>query len=303
MAARLRVGVIGLGRRWGRYRRALTARGSVRVRAVCDSSVAHAERQAAELGCQAAGGVMELVERADIDAVLVLDPGWQGLWPVEQAVRAGKHVLCASLSPHEVERIEPLCRRPQEDGPRVVMAAAPRLWRLVVQVWFLLERRLGPVRLVRLHWTGSNQGHRPALEAPILVPLLLACRELFEVDPEVVRAVGLPGTPGQGTVLLGFPDGRAAEVSVWRGPAMRTSCRLEFIAEGGGGVAELPADLRWQDAEGRHHRRLPAGLPEAEVLERFAGGILGKTDPGPTLADVEAALGWLRRARESMAGK
>ena len=97
MASRLRMGVIGLGRRWPRYRQAVqTLRSQVRVRAVHDPAPARAEAEARALGCAAAGGVVELLERDDVDAVLLLGGPWFGLWPLGQACRVNKPVLCAA---------------------------------------------------------------------------------------------------------------------------------------------------------------------------------------------------------------
>jgi predicted dehydrogenase len=295
MTARLRVGVIGLGRRWSRYRNAVTD--LTAIRALCDPSVAHAEREAAALGCSSAGGVVELLE-CDLDAVLLLDPGWTGLWPLEPAVRSGKHVLCTTVPSNEYDHIPSLCEQLSDTGPRVVVALVPRLWRLVRRIGILLEQRLGRILLLRLHWTGSSLGeHQPILAAPLMLPLLLACRELLGMDPDEIRTTTLSDAPNHAAMVLGFGEGRMAELSVWRGPAARHSCRLEFIAEYGSGVAELPDEIRWTDGEGRHHFRLPSAPPEREILEHFVACARGQTEPGPTLLDVQVALDWLRRAR------
>ena len=71
MSTRLRVGVIGLGRRWRRYRHALEAlRKRVAVRAVCYQVARRAEDEARRLGCAAAAGPADLLERDDVDAAL-----------------------------------------------------------------------------------------------------------------------------------------------------------------------------------------------------------------------------------------
>src|SRR3954447_10768766 len=97
MSTRLRVGVIGLGRQWRRYRRAPAApRRRVPVRAVCDQVARRAEAEARRLGCAAAAGPVDLLERDDVDAALPLGRQWFGLWPLEHACRLGKPVLCAA---------------------------------------------------------------------------------------------------------------------------------------------------------------------------------------------------------------
>src|SRR5262245_48590258 len=91
----LRLGVLGLGRRWPRFREAaLALRGEVRVRAVWDDIAARAEREAEALGCRAVGGVMQMLERDDIDAVLLPGGSWSNLWGLQRACEFGKPVLC-----------------------------------------------------------------------------------------------------------------------------------------------------------------------------------------------------------------
>src|SRR5437868_4711800 len=95
MSEPLRVGVIGLRPLWRRrYRPALRALPDrFQVVAVCDPLAGRAERAAKRLGCAAAGPT-ELLERPDIDALLLVDAPWYGLWPVQLACRLGKPALC-----------------------------------------------------------------------------------------------------------------------------------------------------------------------------------------------------------------
>src|SRR5713101_7354841 len=98
MMPRLRVGVIGLGRRWRRrYRPALDPlRELFEVRALCDQIHHKAICEAKRAGCDAAQGPTDLLERSDVEACLLLDPQWYGLWPLELACRLGKPVFCAT---------------------------------------------------------------------------------------------------------------------------------------------------------------------------------------------------------------
>ena len=99
MAKLLRVGVIGLGPRWQkRYKPALLAmRHRFRVALLCDAVPQRALREAKLLGCRAVGGPTALVEDDTVEAILLLDPSWYRLWPLEVACRIGKPVLCAEL--------------------------------------------------------------------------------------------------------------------------------------------------------------------------------------------------------------
>src|SRR5262249_33120730 len=96
MQARIRLGVIGLGRRWQRYREALARLSDqVQIHAVCDPIGQRTEAVARQLHCTAAGGPIDLLDRNDVEAVLLLDRPWYGLWPLERACRRGKPVFCA----------------------------------------------------------------------------------------------------------------------------------------------------------------------------------------------------------------
>src|SRR5436305_1819015 len=92
----MRLGVIGLGRRWRRrYRPALRAlRGRFTVELLCDEVQARAGREARALGAAPAAGPAELLESDDVEAVLLPDRQWFGLWPLEHACRVGKPVFC-----------------------------------------------------------------------------------------------------------------------------------------------------------------------------------------------------------------
>src|SRR5438270_187051 len=126
MSTRLRVGVIGLGRRWRRYRRALEAlRKRVTVRAVCDQVARRAEAEARRLGCAAAAGPVDLLERDDVDAALLLGRQWFGLWPLEHACRVGKPVFCAVPLTADEEHADDLRRRVADAGLPVQAALAP----------------------------------------------------------------------------------------------------------------------------------------------------------------------------------
>src|SRR5689334_12805513 len=93
---RLGVGIIGLGRHWRRrYAPALRALADLfEVAAVCDQIAQQAAAEGTRLGCPAAAGPSDLIERDDVEAVLLLDLGWPRLWPVERAAAAGKPVFC-----------------------------------------------------------------------------------------------------------------------------------------------------------------------------------------------------------------
>jgi predicted dehydrogenase len=296
-SGRLRVGIIGLGRCWRRYRPALLRLGGrFAVRAVCDPVARRAEVEAKGLGCAAAAGPGDLVERADVDAVLLFGRQWFGLWPVERACAAGKPVFCAAPAADEEAHADALAGQVRERGLPVLMAhpytCSPALGRLEA----LVGERLGQVRLVRAEQALPAKVGADLLRAPALLPLLARCATLLGTAVRSVRVVA--GEAGLCALVL-EGDGRAAQVSLWAGRAVGAACRVEVVAEKGTAVAELPRQVRWRDAEGQHAQRLPCRPAEEVLLERFADALRDGQAPRPGVEEVRETLALLRAAWRS----
>src|SRR2546421_507398 len=127
MVRRVRVGVIGVGRTWRtRYRPALTAlHAAFDVAAVTDPCPYRAWAAARRLGCPAAAGVLELLDRSP-EAVLVLGRPWYGLWAAVQACRRGLPVFCGPPAPDDPDA-EAVARLAQDRGLPVMTDLLPRL--------------------------------------------------------------------------------------------------------------------------------------------------------------------------------
>ena len=271
MPFRLRIGVIGLGRRWRRYRPALAGlRDRLVVRAVCDQRPARAERAAREIGCAAAAGPTDLLDRDDVQAVLLLDAQWFGLWPLEQAARMGKPVFCAVSPVCDDAHADDVMRRVREAGLPVMAALAPGFAPAVTRLRNLLTARFGPPRLVRCDWCGS--GTRDGFDLPgtrVLPSLMHACAGLIEGEPASVWTTAAEGAR-LASVLLEFRGGRAAQLNLWTGT-------------GAAGMSH----------PGRDRRRRRHGGPTAHALlarrRRFAHG------PGAGTAVAAAAAGAVPR--------
>src|SRR5687767_9177731 len=162
MAERLRVGVIGLGRRWQtRYRPALAAlRDRFTVTAVTDPCARRAAAVARRLGCTAAPGVLSLLE-GELDAVLLLGRPWYRLWPLEQACRLGRPTYCA-VSLADDPRADALVQQARVRSLPVMAALPPRLAPATEPLRELLGR-IGPVR--SLVCTAERPGAAGALAA------------------------------------------------------------------------------------------------------------------------------------------
>ncbi len=299
---RLRVGVIGLGRRWRRYRPVLARLGDhIEVRAVCDQVVRRAEAAARLLRCTVAGGPVELLERADVEAVLLLDAQWFGLWPLERACATNKPVLCAQSLDGDDAHADALRQQIHDSGLPVLMALAPVLSPATLYLRELLTHRLGQARLVRADWAVDPAGSgRDLLHHPVVLPLLAGCAWLLDDTPRSVWAVEGEGA-SFATLVLSFGGGRLAQVTLWTAATGRTPGRFEVVAETGTATAGWPRQLRWRDADGQHAQRLPPRTAEQAALERFILALRSGQTMRPSFEDAYQALTWLRAASRSRA--
>jgi predicted dehydrogenase len=294
MPERLRVGIIGLGRTWQSYRPALHGlRDLFEVRCVFDQRPERAERVGRHLGCSPAAGVVDLLERPEVEALLLLDVPWCGLWPVTQACRLGKPVFCAPSLVQDETHADALRETVAATNTPVLLGmrltASPALLRLRD----LLKRRLGPARLVRCEVTV------PRRRSAALLALLHECAAVFDAEP-----VGLTSTKAEGTglasILLEFGDGRVAQLSAWSDRNAHRACRVQVVGANGIVEADLPGDVRWRDREGRHVLRLAAHPARWRLLEQFYMVARNGAPPRPGLCDTYRALTWLRAAARSL---
>lgn len=303
MTRRLRIGVLGLGRRWPRYRHALAAlRDEVRLTAVCDPSAERGDEEATALGCRCAGGVIELIESADVDAVVLPGPAWYGLWPLEHAARCGKPVLCG-VSPVQDETHVDTLRTRLGATANVHFALWPALSMAADVLAERLNESLGEVRFLQASRTraGDAARHGSGLKSPTVLALLRSCADLFDAAPEAITCTGAEGQAGFASVVLEFAGGAVAQLTLWTGAAAASTARLHVEAEGGSARLDLPRRVEWFDGAGRHRLELPAGLAEGVLLDRFVQAIRDDQPPECDLPRACAALDWLRAARDSLA--
>ncbi|MFO0879326.1 MAG: Gfo/Idh/MocA family oxidoreductase [Gemmataceae bacterium] len=293
MAGRLRIGVIGLGRRWARYRQVLAALGrDVRVTALHDSAAARGEAEARDLEADFVPGITDLIERDDVDALLVPGGNWLGLWPVSQAVVVGKPVLC-SVSPAE----DPAQLAALREAAHVHVALWPAL---LVALEALAEQAQESIgQPLFLQGTLVRHGDGDLLATSAALALLRACADRFESDPRRISVQTGPATADVLSLLLNFADDRVAQLTFWGSPAARSRCRLHVEAESGSATVELPRRIEWNDLAGRHTLQLPGGLAEGLLVDRFVQALRDGEPAQTGMAWACEAIDWLRAARQS----
>lgn len=313
MTQPLRVGVIGLGGRWrSRYRpalRALTSR--LQVRALCDQVQQRAELEAAQFGGDAVLSVSALLDSDDVEAVLLLDPQWYGLWPVEQLCRRGKPVYCGYSLEFDDAHADELVQKAAASRLPVMMEMLPRAAPVAGRLRELLADPFGPVRLLLCNYVHADQPVETAVQAssPVVpaflggmgVALIDWCMALMRGAPARVLGVG-SSAADFGTVFLEYPDGRTVRVARHRAGGIRLSIQIQAAGAHGTAWARLPGRLRWTGADGEHLLRLaaPSSL-ERTCLELFADAVQQGQPFSPGLDDAYRALRILRAAVRSLA--
>ncbi len=299
--APLNVAVLGLGRRWRRrYEPALLAlRNRFHIQAVCDPGQERADAEARRLGCAAAAGPTELLERDDVEALLLLDAPWYRLWPLELACRLGKPVFCAAPLELDDEHADALCEQVKQRQLTVMVEMLPQLSPVTQRLRQLLDGPLGPARLLVCDWAHAGPAHPATLLGAGGGPLLEWCAGLLGAAPVSVLAAEAEGA-GLASVLLDFPEGRAVQVIRRRVPARGRRLRVHIVAARGLAAAEAPARVGWTDADGRHRHVLPRPAPAGQVLlERFYQAVRAGMAAEPGLEQAQRTLTWLRAVARS----
>jgi predicted dehydrogenase len=326
--ARLRVGVVGLGRLWEARHKPALAKMTERfqVTAVYDQVARRAEIEAAQVGAEAVDGLISLVERPDVDAIYLLTPQWFGLFPIELACAARKPIYCAlpiAGCLEDLERIDGLVRG---SGVAFMPEFARRFYPTSLRLRELLATRLGPPRLVigqgRLF--GFDRYGQPGPSTQIAPATLLVdpgsylldwCRFVFGSDPSAVQGFGgtvLPESvvadPDFETFLLEFDGGALAQISAGRyhrdawGEASRFLPQpgIQVFAERGVAWLEMPDRIQWTDEEGPHDERLPLEPTVGELLnDHFHRLVRGAQTLAPSWDDTIAVARTLEEIRRS----
>jgi predicted dehydrogenase len=299
---RLNVGVLGLGRRWqSRYLPALQAmRDRFAIRAVADSVAFRTEEEARKLECDPNAGMIDLLENPAVEAVLLLDEAWYGLWPIEAACRVGKPVFCAAVSAVEAESLE-LCRTVRDRGLPVMMAMASRLAVPTQRAQELLQNELGAARLIIIDSVHSASVSEPS--NPVMLDLVDWCLTLIGRRPATVQMIR--ATSGVlANMLVEFTDGAAAQIIGRQGTGRTFSRRLEITASQGTAEIQLPNRVRWRTQLGQHLEQLPAGGSRVRLLlEYFHQAVTEGIPMRPNLDDAWTAMQCLRAARASLSAE
>jgi predicted dehydrogenase len=299
----LQIGVLGLGRRWQRCLDALAKmHGRLEVRAVWDPISPRAIQTARSLRCAATEGVIELLERDNVQAALLLDPPWHGAWAALQASRLGKPVCCTfSTIARETNpgNVDALFEQPdqQTKPPAVYLASSLCGHPLVHHLRRLASEQLREVRVIQARVVRPKG--RPTVQT--LLPWLYLVQSFFDTskgdNPSPPPAISVQAPPKTGlvTLLAEFADGRHAHLTVLQHPEAKRSCSVRLLGPGGVVSATWPRTLAWQDQAGTHRLRIEGQCPVRALLESFYHSVRTGEPRLPSLAEARTAFAWWRQ--------
>jgi len=309
----LNVGLIGLGPEWEqRYRPALAKLAPrLAVRCVYASIASRAEQAAAELGCEVAHGLLSLMERDDVRALLILDAAWYGAVPAHFACQVGKPAFLASRLAHRCRGADELLGLAAQTGVTLMPDFAHRYTPATSRLRELIATRLGRPHVLivdaeaecdpdAINSDASDLTLTDAARAALALALDWSMSLVGGV-PVAIRAAG-NRSPADGFALhVEFRRPAAGGVAptarirlAAKSPATSanesgTSIALRASVECAAGKALLegPQDVTWDLAGEQFVESLTSDRPGVEVmLDHFSRRVVGGLIPVPTLDDL-----------------
>lgn len=334
---KLRVGLVGLGDQWElRHAPALRALSDrFEIKAVCSEVAQRSHRVACEFGADAMDGFRALLQRDDIDALLLLSPEWYGALPIQAACDAGKAIYSTTsidLTPEQAVEV----RRDIRESKVPFMAELPlRYAPATMRLKELIATRLGKPRLLfchrRLPLEGQSDRLRRGKHCPLvwrnMMELVDWCRYIVGADPAsiVSSAHGnqkgdvetyyqmasldfrpcqaSPDSPNQSPIrpLAQLSVGHYIPQQWTDALSFRRPAALQVCCEKGLAFIDLPSSLVWFDDAGQHTESLDSERAIGEImLDRFHRLVTNRLTDSSDAYDADCAMKIVLGANESI---
>jgi len=293
MSKRVRLGVIGLRRGWPALLRTLQSLPQrVTLAVVYDPCLQRTREQARQLGCEATAGVIELLERPDVDALILASPSWQGLWPAEQALARSVPVLCRFCP--SVQELESL---PQKGTELLHFSLWPELEGLVDLLALRQEAsqpppaNAGQFAVLQATWTRQRKPlpREGLLESSGLLALLDVTRRLLSGPLRKITCLYDSLTPHFASILLQFDNARAQFTLLDQ--AAFPLCEIRLQRANGLARLLLPRQLEWTDRTGQHLERSLLSTSQSG-LQRFLDCVSTGGTPDCGIQEMATLLHW-----------
>ncbi len=147
----LKLGVIGLGPVWESYRTAMTQlRHPLQVTAVFDPRPQIAAQTAKDLRATVCLGIKALADRPNVQAVLLMDPGWVGAAAIDLLAQCRKPVFIAPWLPCDLDSAEHWYSATEQHGVTLMPAMWRRFLPVTIRLKELLATELGELHDIHL---------------------------------------------------------------------------------------------------------------------------------------------------------
>jgi predicted dehydrogenase len=166
---RLRFGAIGTGGRCQYLMSLLNKLGNNDILAVCDVYEPHRQEAKAKYAPEAQEYIdyRQVLDRKDIDAVVIGSPDHWHVPITIDSVRAGKDAYCEKPVTHTIEEGEPLISAVRESKRVVQTGTQQRSWEHYFKAKEVIDSgQIGQVTFIRTYW---YQNHIPSMQYPASV--------------------------------------------------------------------------------------------------------------------------------------
>jgi predicted dehydrogenase len=171
---RIQIGAIGTGQRCRYLLSLLNRLGGNDIIAVCDVYQPHRLEAKAKFAPSAAdcGDYRRVLDRKDIDAVVIGAPDHWHVPLTIAAVQAGKDVYCEKPVTHRIQEGEPLIAAVRESRRVVQTGTQQRSWAHYIEARQLIQSgRLGQITFIRTYWYQNHLANQQSA-VPIQTNLL-----------------------------------------------------------------------------------------------------------------------------------
>jgi len=299
---KLRIGLIEIGSAWqNRHRPALRMlQDRFTVRAVYCGVAKKAEAVATEFQADVVDGYRAMMNRSDIDAVMILERSWHGWLPVLAACEAGKAVYWAG-DPQFDPTADSAIRKQVDESGIAFMAELPRRFApATLRLKELIATKLGPPKLIFCHRRLSAVPTKPggvcdsdplAESRRELIELIDWCRYVVGRNPSNVTALvhhanasightpsltderdyqcfslRFPASASGPEVMCQLSCGQYIPAAWHEAIAFRPPSAMQICCERGVAFIDLPSSLVWFDEAGRHLESLDTEMPVGEQM-------------------------------------
>lgn len=304
-SAPVNLGLIGLGPFWeSRFRPALTKLATkLQVAAVYDNVIGRAELAARETNARVVGGVAALADRADVQALLLLDAGWQDAAILRLLTERRKSILLAARVDASLPELQYWHHQAVSHGVTIMPAFPLRCTPASNRLQELIATQLGrPLRIEISISLASLQaipfatksdfgGQTPPPPDPLL-DWADWCHYLFRAAPQQVTRRGDGLHLDFPPLLLTSPPhaSRVADLSLCPTPPIADRPTLDEVrlhCERGQATLLGPTTLEWGDDRNLQSEELTTERTETEVLlDHFCRRAVGGLIPVPSLEDL-----------------